>query len=98
MLFQEQRDEALPNEDSDRSPVPSPAISWRALAVLTIMLLVAPKSFLPTKLSEPVTLVVVAMLKALQWMMVMELVSMRQPISRDPSDSGNRFVKDIWCH
>ncbi len=69
--------EPTSGQDADRIPLPSPATSWRALAVLSMMLLIAPKSFLPTKFSEPVALVVVAMLKSLQWVMVMELVSLR---------------------
>ena len=44
--------------------------------MLTMMLLIAPKSFVPSKFSEPVILVVVAILKAVQWMTVMELVSL----------------------
>lgn len=74
MLIHEQTDEPLSEQDADRIPLPSPAASSRALAVLTIMLLIAPKTFSPTKFSEPVTLVVVAMLKSVQWVMVMELV------------------------
>ncbi|KAL9123909.1 MAG: hypothetical protein Q9175_008285, partial [Cornicularia normoerica] len=73
-LIHEQRDEPSSEQDADRIPLPSPAISWRALAVLTMMLLIAPKTFFPRKLSEPVTLVVVAMLRSLQWVMVMVLV------------------------
>ncbi len=79
MLIHEQGDESLSEQDPHRISLPSAAISWRTLAVLTMMLLIAPKSFLPTKFSEPVTLVAVAMLKALQWVMVMELVSLRHP-------------------
>lgn len=74
MLIHEQRDEPLSEQDADRIPLPHSATSWRALAVLTMMLLIAPKSYLPTKFSEPVTLVAVAMLKSLQWVMVVELV------------------------
>ena len=77
MLIHEQRDGLSSNQDADPIRLPSPAISWRALAVLTMMLLIAPQTFSPTKFSEPVTLVVVAMLKSLQWVMVMELVSLR---------------------
>lgn len=77
MLIHEQKDEPLSDQDADRIPLPSPATSWRALAVLTMMFLIAPKSFLPTKFYEPITLVVVAMLKSVQWVMVMELVSPR---------------------
>ena len=77
MLIHEQRDESLLEQDADQIHLPSPATSWRALAVLTMMLLIAPKSFMPTKFSEPVTLVAVAMLKSVQWVMVMELVSLR---------------------
>lgn len=77
VLIHEQRDEPLSEQDADRISLPSTAISWRTLAVLTMMLLIAPKTFLPTKFSEPVALVVVAMLKAIQWVMVIELVSLR---------------------
>ena len=77
MLIHEQKDEMLSEQDADQIPLPSPAASWRALAVLTMMLLIAPKSFSPTKFSEPVTLVAVAMLKSVQWVMVIELVSLR---------------------
>ena len=75
LLIHEQRNEFLSEQDADEISLPSPATSWRALAVLTMMLLIAPKSFLPKKLSEPVALVAVAMLKSVQWVMVMELVS-----------------------
>ena len=75
MLIYDQREERLSEQEVDRILLPSAAISWRALAVLTMMLLIAPKSFLPTKFSEPVTLVVVAILKAIQWTMIMQLVS-----------------------
>ena len=77
MLIHEQREEPLSEQEADHISLPSPAISWRALAVLTMMVLIVPKSFLPTKFSEPITLVVVASLKAVQWVMVMELVSLR---------------------
>lgn len=78
MLIYKQRDEPLSEQETDGILLPSSATSWRALAVLTMMLLIAPKSFSPTKFSEIVTLVVVAMLKAVQWVMVMELVSLRR--------------------
>ena len=77
MLIHDQKEEPFLGQEADRISLPSPAISWRALAVLTMMLLIGPKSFLPTKFSEPLTLVVVALLKAIQWVMVMELVSLR---------------------
>ena len=77
LLIHEQRDDALSEQEADRIPLPSPAISWRAFAMLTMMLLIAPKSFVPSKFSEPVILGVVAILKAVQWMTVMELVSLR---------------------
>ena len=77
MLIYEHRDEPLSEQDVNRTPLPAPGTSWRALAVLTMMLLIAPKTFVPRKFSEPVTLIVVAMLKSLQWVMVMELVSLR---------------------
>ena len=66
----------MSEQEADRIPIPSPAISSRAFAVLTLMLVIAPKSFVPIKLSEPVILVVVAMLKAVQWVTVMDLVSL----------------------
>ena len=94
MLIHEQREEPLSEQEADRISLPSPAISWRALAVLTMMLLIAPKSFLPTKFSEPITLVVVASLKAVQWVMVMELVSLRHSAA-SYSDNVNRCVEDF---
>ena len=93
MLIHEQRDGLLSEQDADRIRLPSPAISWRALAVLTLMLLIAPRTFSPTKFSEPVTLVVVAMLKSLQWVMVMELVSLRHS-TRLVSLTLDRCAKD----
>lgn len=78
MLIYEQRDEPLLEQETDGILLPSAALSWRALAVLTMMLLMAPKSFSPTRFSEIVTLVVVAVLKAVQWVMVMELVSLHR--------------------
>ena len=79
MLIHEKGEQVLSEEDAERTTLPSPAVSWRTLAVLTMMLFIAPKSFAPTKFSEPVTLVVVAMLKGLQWATVMDLVSNRRP-------------------
>ena len=75
MFIHEQREQTSSEQEADRISLPSPAISWRTLAVLTMMLLIAPKGFLPTKFSEPITLVVVASLKAVQWVIVMQLVS-----------------------
>ena len=77
MLIHEQRDEALSAQDADQIPLLSPATSWRVLAILTMMLLILPRTFLPTKFSELVALVIVALLKSLQWVMAMELVSLR---------------------
>lgn len=94
MLIHEQRDESMSEQDVDRIRLPPPATSWRALAVLTTMLLIAPNTFLPRKFSEPVTLVVVAMLKSLQWVMVMEMVSLCLSTRLIFSDSLNRWAKD----
>ena len=94
MLFYEQRDEDLSEHEADDIPLPSAALAWRALAVMTMMFLIAPKSYLPTKFSEPIALVVVALLKALQWVMVMELVRLRHSARLIPSDGVYRCAED----
>ena len=93
MLIHEQRNELSSEQDADSIHLPSPAISWRALAALTLMLLISPKTFSPTKFSEPVTLVFVAMLKAIQWVTVIELVSLRHS-TRLASLTLDRCAKD----
>ena len=100
MLIHEQRDEILSQQEADRIRLPSPAISWRVFAILTMMFLIAPKSFLPTKFYEPVTLVVIAILKAVQWVMVMELVSLYDSARSVPltARTGAQRVPDAIDH
>lgn len=98
VLIHEQGEGPSLEQEADRISLPSPGLSWRALAVLTMMLLIAPKSFLPTKFSEPLTLVVVALLKAVQWVMVMELVSPHYSAVESYSDSVNRYAEDFSPH
>ena len=98
VLLHEQREELSSEQEANRIYLPSPGISWRVLAALTMMLLIAPKSFLPTKFSEPLTLVVVALLKAVQWVMVMELVSPRHSAMESYSDTVNRCAEDFSPH
>ena len=93
MLIHEQRDGLSSEQDANSIRLPSPAISWRVLAVLTMMLLITPKTFSPTKFSEPVTLVFVALLKSVQWVTVMELVSLRHSTRLAPL-TLDRCAKD----